>query len=98
MNCRSVKEITQNLRQPLNISNRTLIVELSHGYVANKTGKPYNKTQYKTLNFFPDNYTVFRNDRSSRSGGVFVTIQSNITAVKCVDFVTECEIDFAKLR
>ena len=55
------------------------------------------KVQYKILNFFPDNYTVFRNDRSSRGGGVFVAVQSNITAVECVDFVTGCEIDFAKV-
>ena len=63
-----------------------------------KTGKPYNKTAIKNSANFPENYTVFRNDRSSRGGGgVFVAVQSNITAVECVDFVTDCEIDFAKV-
>ena len=28
---------------------------------------------------------------------MFVAVQSNITAVECVDFVTNCEIDFAKV-
>lgn len=40
---------------------------------------------------------VFRHDRSSRGGGVFVAVQTNMTAVECVDFVTDCEIDFAKI-
>ena len=67
-------------------------MELSHGYAAKNITI---KTQYKT-EIFPDNYTVFRNDRSSWDGGVFVAVQSYITAVKCVDFVTEFEIDFVK--
>ena len=28
---------------------------------------------------------------------MFVAVQSNITAVECVDFVMDCEIDFAKV-
>ena len=28
---------------------------------------------------------------------MFVAVQSNITAVEYVDFVTDCEIDFAKI-
>ena len=62
-----------------------------------KPGKPYSKSAIQNSEIFPDNYTVFRNDRSSRGGGVFVAVQSNITAVECVDFVTDCEIDFAKV-
>ena len=50
----------------------------------------------KTLKIFRTN-TVFRNDRSSRVGGVIVAVQSNITAVECVDFVTDCEIDLVKI-
>ena len=30
-------------------------------------------------------------------GGVFNAVQKNISAVECVDFVTSCEVDFAKI-
>ena len=72
-------------------------MEQSRGYGGKKPGKPYSKNAIQNSEIFPDNYTVFRNDRSSRGGGVFVAVQSNITAVECVDFVTDCEIDFAKV-
>ncbi|WAR00742.1 hypothetical protein MAR_025114 [Mya arenaria] len=42
---------------------------------------------------FPGNYTVYRNDRSSRGGGVFIAVQSNIASVECVDGITNCEIE-----
>ena len=65
-------------------------MELNHG-------KPNSKKAIQNSEIFPDKYTVFRKYRSSRDGGVFVAVQSDITAVECVDFVMDCEIDFAKI-
>ena len=62
-----------------------------------KNGNAYAKSKIQNSEIVPDNYPVFRNDRSMRSGCVFVPVQSNITAVECDDFVTDCEIDFAKV-
>ena len=44
-----------------------------------------------------ENYNAFRNDRGTLGGGVFIAVQKNISAVECVDFVTSCEVDFAKI-
>ena len=93
VNCRSVKENNAEFKAALEYIKPDIICGTESWLRGKKPGKPYNKTAIQNSEIFPENYTVFRNDRSSRGGGVFVAVQSNITAVECVDFVTDCEID-----
>ena len=97
INCRSVKENNAEFKTALEYIKPDIICGTESWLRGKKPGKPYSKSAIQNSEIFPDNYTVFRNDRSSRGGGVFVAVQSNITAVECVDFVTDCEIDFAKV-
>ena len=39
-----------------------------------KTGKQYDKNAIFNWEIFPDCFNVFRNDRSTRGGGVFVSV------------------------
>ena len=54
----------------------------------------------KNSEIFPETYNVFRNDRGILGGGVFNAVQkkkNNISAVECMDFVTSCEVEYAKI-
>lgn len=36
---------------------------------------------------------MFRNDRGTRGGGVFIAVQTNLSAIECVDFITDSEVN-----
>ena len=92
-----MKENNAEFKAALEYIKPDIICDTESWLRGKKPGKPYSISAIQNSEIFPDNYTVFRNDRSSWGGGVFVAVQSNITAVECVDFVTDCEIDFAKV-
>ena len=56
------------------------------------------KNAIKNSEVFPDNYNVFRNDRDSKGGGVFLAINSDITAIEQPKLVTNCETTWTKLK
>ena len=62
-----------------------------------KTGKQYDKNAIYNSEIFPDSFNDCRNERSTRGGGVFVAVRSNLTAVECVDFITDCELELVKI-
>ena len=61
-------------------------------------GKAPSKSAIKNSEVFPENYQVFRNDRDSKGGGVFLGIHTDITAIEQPDFVSDCENVWAKLN
>jgi len=46
-------------------------------------GKPHGTNAIKNSEIFPEHYNVYRNDRTSRGGGLFVAVQRNMTFVEC---------------
>jgi len=62
-----------------------------------KPGKPHDTNAIKNSEIFPEHYIVYRNDRTSRGGGVFVAVQSNITSVECTENITDCELETVKI-
>ena len=97
VNCRSVKENNSEFKAALQYIKPDIICGTESWLRGKKPGKQYNKNAIFNSEIFPDCFTVFRNDRSTRGGGVFVAVRSNLTAVECVDFVTDCEIDLVKI-
>ena len=90
INCRSVKENKSEFKVAVDYIKPDIIC----GYKPDKTPT---SDAIKTSEIFPDNYNVFRNDRGILGGGVFIAVQNNISAVECVDFITGCEIEYAKI-
>ena len=51
-----------------------------------------------TYEFFPKNYTVFREDRNVNGGGVFVATSNRIISYDIPDLDTDCEMIWAGLH
>ena len=47
---------------------------------------------------FPDGYKVFRNDRSTSGGGVFILTHKSLTAEEQPHLVTDCEMTWVKIK
>ena len=60
-------------------------------------GKPTPPNAINNAEIFPSNYQSFRNDRGNRGGGVFIAVQNNLTAIECIDFITDCELEYVKV-
>ena len=50
-----------------------------------------------TLEILPDNYTVYRKDRSSKGGGVLLPIKNSINSSTQVDLDTDAELIWTKI-
>lgn len=62
-----------------------------------KPGKVFEPNAIMNSEIFPEDFNIYRNDRSSRGGGVFVAVRSNLTSVECIDFITDCELEMVKI-
>ena len=51
-----------------------------------------------TLEILPDNYTVYRKDRSSKGGGVLLAIKNSINSSMQADLDTDAELIWAKIK
>ncbi|XP_068739230.1 uncharacterized protein [Montipora capricornis] len=51
-----------------------------------------------TYSVFPSNYTVYRKDRNSAGGGVFIAIKDTFASYPLYDADTNCEIVWASLQ
>ena len=95
INYHSIKENNSELKAAVDYIKPDIICGSESWLKGVKPGKPPTNDAIKNSEIFPENYNVFRNDRGTLGGGVFIAVQ-NISAVECVDFVTSCAVDFAK--
>lgn len=93
VNCRSVKENNTEFKLALNYIKPDIICGTESWLKGIKPGKQPSASAIKNSEIFPSNYTVYRNDRGSRGGGVYVAVQNNLTSVECVDFITGCKVE-----
>jgi hypothetical protein len=61
-----------------------------------KPGVNPTKDAIKFSEIFPPNYNVYRNDRGTLGGGVFILVEKSITSVKQTAFIKEGEIEWVK--
>jgi len=54
--------------------------------------------QIKSCEIIPDNYTAYRNDRGTLGGGIFVLVENGLVSVEHPEFVTDCELVWAKIK
>ena len=63
-----------------------------------RPGKEPSKNAIKSSEIFPDDYIFHRNDRISCGGGVFTGVKKNLVATEQTELVTECEIEWTKVK
>ena len=63
-----------------------------------KPGENPRRDAIKSNEIFPQNYNVYRNDRGTLGGGVFVLVEKSLTSVEQPKFVTEGEIIWVKIK
>ena len=97
INCRSVKENKSEFKVAVDYIKPDIICGTESWLKGYKPGKTPTSGAIKTSEMFPDSYNVFQNDRGTLGVGVFIAVQNNISAVECVDFITGCEIEYAKI-
>ena len=97
INCRSLKENNAEFKASINYIKPDIICGTESWLRGIKPGKNPTHDAIKNSEIFPENYNIYRNDRSSRGGGVFIAVQSNITSVECTDSITNCEIETVKI-
>ena len=97
INCRSVKENNSEFKAAVDYVNPDIICGTESWLKGVKPGKSPTNDAIKNSEIFPENYNVFRNDRGTLGVGVFIAVQKNISALECVDFVTSCEVEYAKI-
>lgn len=61
-------------------------------------GKTPSVEAIKSSEIFQSHYKVYRNDRSSLGGRVFVPVHKDIISEEQPDYVTECEIEWVKVH
>ena len=93
INCRSVKENKSELKVAEDYMKSDIICGMESWLKGYKPGKTPTNDAIKTSEIFPDNDNLFRDDRGTLGGGVFIAVQNNIPAIECVDFITGCEIE-----
>ena len=47
---------------------------------------------------FPENFKIYRNDRGTLGGVVFVGIHEDLISTENTSIITECEIEWSKVK
>ena len=63
-----------------------------------KPGQNPSSDCINSCEIFPKNYSVFRNDRDTLGGGVFIMVHENLVAIEKPEYVTNCEIEWVNLK
>ena len=63
-----------------------------------KPGENPRRDAIKSNGFFPQNYNVYRNDRGTLGGGVFVLVEKSLTSVKQTQFITDGELEWVNIK
>ena len=92
LNCRSINDKTSEFAAAVNYIKPDIICGTESWLKGVKPGKNPTKDAIKSSEVFPENYTAYRNDCGTLSGGVFVLIHNDIIVIEKPEFVANCEI------
>ena len=98
VNCRSIKQKRSEFLTALEYIKPDIVCGVESWLTGVKPGKPQAPDAIATSEIFPDDYNVYRNDRNSSGGGVFIMTHKSLTVEEKPDLVTECEINWVKLK
>ena len=98
VNCCSIREHKQEFTAALDYVKPDIICGTESWLKGIKPGVEPSKSAIKSSEIFPDNFIFHRNDRMSRGGGVFTGVSNNLIANEQAQLVTDCEIEWTKVK
>jgi hypothetical protein len=98
VNCRSVVDKKAELAACINYTKPDIICGTDLWLKRIQPGKPTRKDAIKSSEVFPKNFKIYRNDRGTLVGGVFVGINEDLISTENTSIITECEIEWSKVK
>lgn len=90
LNCQSVVNKKASLAQMMDRTKPDIVIGT----------ESWLKTKHNNAEIFPDNFTIFRQDRkgAQKGGGVFIAISNSYTATEMPELGTDCELVWCRLQ
>ena len=82
VNCRSIKDKKPEFETALHYLKPDIVCGTESWLKGIKPGKNPRRDTIKSNEIFPHNYNVYRNDRGTLGGGVFVLVEKLLTSVE----------------
>ena len=93
VNCHSIKGKGAEFETALLYLKPDIICATQSWLKGVKPGVNPTKDTIKYSEIFPPSYNVYRNDRGTLGGGVFILVGKSITSVEQTSFITDGEIE-----
>ncbi|KAK3091517.1 hypothetical protein FSP39_020434 [Pinctada imbricata] len=98
VNCRSIKEKSAEFNLALHYLKPDIVCGTESWLKGIKPGQPPTQDAIKSSEIFPDNYNIYRNDRGTLGGGVFIMVEKSLTSIEQTEYITDCEIEWVKVK
>ncbi|CAC5381361.1 unnamed protein product [Mytilus coruscus] len=98
INCRSIKDKRQEFETALHYLKPDIVCATESWLKGVKPGSNPTKDAIMSREIFPPNYNIYRNDRGTLGGGVFVLVEKSIASVEQPSLITDGEIEWVKIK
>lgn len=88
----------QELETVLQYTKPDIIIGTESWLRGVQPGKQPSPDRIKSSEVFPNYLNDFRNDRTTRGGGVFILTHKSLTAIEQPQLVTNCEVEWIKIK
>jgi hypothetical protein len=91
--CCSIKDKLAEFEAALHYLKPDIICATESWLKGVKPGVSPTKDAINYCEIFPPSYNVYRNDRGTLGGGVFILVEKSFTSVEQTSFITDGEIE-----
>jgi hypothetical protein len=98
INCRRIRDQKSEFAALVNYAKPDITIDTESWLRGIKPGKPPTESAIKSAEIFQKNFKVYRNDRGTLEGGVFIAVHSELVSIEQPEDVTECEIEWVKIK
>ena len=98
VSCRSIKDKKPEFETALHSLKPDIVCGTESWLKGIKPGENPKRGAIKSNEMFPQNYNVYRNDRGTLGGGVFVLVEKSLTSVEQTQFITDGELEWVKIK
>ena len=99
--CLALKQLPEKKHLRIRIRNKTAELDAAIKYIKPDvicgTESKLNE-QISNSEVFPSNYTVYRKDRATLGGGVFILVLQSLVSVRVPDMNAHCEAIWIKIK
>ena len=96
VNCKSVKDKTKEFMAACDYLKPDIVGGTDSWLKGIKPKQNPRHDAIKSSEVFPPNYNVYRNDRGTLGGGVFILVDKAIISEEQPEYITNCEMEWVK--